>query len=177
MCELHVIGQIVGATEFEKKYLFCKWGIQAGNNWKIIEGLKEGQTQLDSPHDNEKAYWCHPLDIHFVTKGIQGWPKLYFQVWHQDSYGRDELCSYGFCHIPTSCGFHEVKVVTWKPIASFWDRVYQYFLGGSLQLKSPENIYHGLDRYKLQTAAMGIIHLEIYVISRNFHKYSVQTNS
>jgi hypothetical protein len=38
----------------------------------VISGLKEGQTQVDNPVYGSVTYWCHPIDIHFVTKGIQG---------------------------------------------------------------------------------------------------------
>ena len=40
------------------------------------------------------AIWAHPIDVHYTTKGIQGWPKLKLQVWHQDMFGRNELCKY-----------------------------------------------------------------------------------
>jgi B9 domain-containing protein 2 len=176
MCEVHIIGQIVGASNFKENNLFCKWGIQAGNSWKILEGFKEGQTQVDSPVDGESVQWCHPIDIHYATKGIQGWPKLFFQVWHQDEYGRDQFCSYGFCHVPTSYGYHKVKCVTWKPLSSFCDRIYEYFLGGGLQLKNSSSIYNGSDRYKLRTIARGYVHLELNIITRNFQKYGIITN-
>jgi len=44
----------------------------AGGGWKLISGLKEGQTQVDSPAYDSVTYWCHPIDVHFATKGIQG---------------------------------------------------------------------------------------------------------
>ncbi|XP_015906950.1 B9 domain-containing protein 2 [Parasteatoda tepidariorum] len=176
MCEVHIIGQILGASEFQENNLFCKWGLNSGGNWKIIEGLNGGQTQLDDPLSNEMCYWCHPVDVHYATKGIQGWPKFHFQVWHQDDYGRDQFVSYGFCHVPTSSGFHELQCVTWKPVSSFCDRIYEYFLGGGLQLKNPCNIYQGLERYRLQTTSKGIIHLHLHVITRNFDKYKIVTN-
>ncbi|XP_035222690.1 B9 domain-containing protein 2-like [Stegodyphus dumicola] len=72
MCEVHIIGQITGASEFKQNKLFCKWGIHTGTNWKVIEGFKEGQTQMDNPLDNETCYWSHPVDVHYATKGIQG---------------------------------------------------------------------------------------------------------
>lgn len=43
-----------------------------GSGWKLIEGRIEGQTQIDSPGFNRFTYWCHPVDVHFATKGIQG---------------------------------------------------------------------------------------------------------
>nr|CAD7434909.1 unnamed protein product [Timema monikensis] len=154
MAEVHILGQILGASEFPKNTLFCKWGIHAVESqtldnstfcvtrhshvhtvvvtshhnpslvisksaykvkgpgcdsrhgqgtyyrwkvgfpfhsdeisaegwdvvsvldlrggWKVISGLKDGQTHVDNPEYDEAAHWCHPLDVHFATKGIQG---------------------------------------------------------------------------------------------------------
>jgi len=38
----------------------------------VLSGLREGQTQVDNPQNIDAAYWSHPLDIHFTTKGLQG---------------------------------------------------------------------------------------------------------
>jgi B9 domain-containing protein 2 len=43
-----------------------------GPGWKLIAGAKEGQTQVDNPSYNDITYWCHPIDIHFATKGLTG---------------------------------------------------------------------------------------------------------
>uniref|UniRef100_A0A8B9P6Q4 B9 domain-containing protein 2 n=1 Tax=Apteryx owenii TaxID=8824 RepID=A0A8B9P6Q4_APTOW len=72
MAELHVIGQIVGASGFDESSLFCKWDIHAGGAWKLLAGRREGQTQVDDPQADDVAYWCHPIDVHFATKGLQG---------------------------------------------------------------------------------------------------------
>uniref|UniRef100_A0A8B9RVT3 B9 domain-containing protein 2 n=1 Tax=Accipiter nisus TaxID=211598 RepID=A0A8B9RVT3_9AVES len=72
MAEVHVIGQIVGASGFPQRRLFCKWGLHAGGAWKLLSGLGSGQTQVDDPQADDVAYWCHPLDVHFATKGLQG---------------------------------------------------------------------------------------------------------
>lgn len=39
MCEVHIIGQIVGASHFKETNLFCKWGIQAGKKYFIKNNL------------------------------------------------------------------------------------------------------------------------------------------
>uniref|UniRef100_A0A8C2UNR7 B9 domain-containing protein 2 n=1 Tax=Chinchilla lanigera TaxID=34839 RepID=A0A8C2UNR7_CHILA len=72
MAEVHVIGQIIGATGFSESSLFCKWGIHTGAAWKLLSGVREGQTQVDTPQVGDMAYWCHPIDLHFATKGLQG---------------------------------------------------------------------------------------------------------
>ncbi|XP_075225928.1 B9 domain-containing protein 2-like [Lycorma delicatula] len=118
MAEIHIIGQIIGASKFNNKSLFCKWGIHAGGGWKLVAGLKEGQTQVDDPVYNDITYWSHPIDVHFSTKCVQGWPKLHVQVYHYDKYGRSELYGYGFCYIPTTPGTHVIECCTWRPIGN-----------------------------------------------------------
>lgn len=48
-----------------------------GGGWKLISGVKEGQTQIDDPAFGNFTCWCHPVDIHYATKGPQGW---YFNI-------------------------------------------------------------------------------------------------
>ncbi|XP_063289300.1 B9 domain-containing protein 2 [Pelobates fuscus] len=174
MAELHIIGQIVGASGFPQNSLFCKWGIHTGGAWKLLSGAVEGQTQVDNPQNEEMAFWSHPIDIHFATKGLQGWPKLHFQVWHQDSFGRNELYSYSFLHIPSTPGTHSLTSPTWRPLGTWQEHLSQIFVGGGPQLKSSSLIYGGADRYRLQTEAMGQVHLELTVILRNFERYGVE---
>lgn len=57
----------------------------------MIEGLDGGQTQVDRPPDGDMAVWGHPLDVHYMCRGLSGWPKLHVQVWSQDVHGRNEL--------------------------------------------------------------------------------------
>uniref|UniRef100_H2Z3A6 B9 domain-containing protein 2 n=1 Tax=Ciona savignyi TaxID=51511 RepID=H2Z3A6_CIOSA len=174
MAEVHVIGQLVGASEFPSHSLFCKWGLHAGGAWKLIAGVKEGQTHVDNPENEQAAYWSHPIDVHYATKGLQGWPRLHLQVWYQDIHGRNELYGYGFVHVPSSPGCHTIECVTWKPNGTFQEELMQYFVGGCPQLKNPDLVYAGADRYKLHTTAMGKVQIRLNVILRNFDKYGVE---
>lgn len=103
-----------------------------------------------------------------------GWPKIHFQVWHQDSFGRNELYGYGFCHIPTSPGIHNIECPTWRPAGTFREQISQFFIGGGPQLKNPDLIYNGGERYNLHTIAMGKVHLQLGIILRNFDKYGIE---
>jgi hypothetical protein len=50
MPELHIIGQIECGYEFPKNSLFCKFKFVADETyWELLEGTKEGQTQVDFP--------------------------------------------------------------------------------------------------------------------------------
>ena len=49
MAEVHVIGELVGGSDFPSGDLFCRWGLSHGSGWRVLEGLSEGQTQIDHP--------------------------------------------------------------------------------------------------------------------------------
>lgn len=50
MAELHIVGQIVGAADFVSlPSLFCKFVIEAGSNFRLLQGTTAGQTQCDMP--------------------------------------------------------------------------------------------------------------------------------
>lgn len=46
--------------------------LSTGAAWKLLSGVREGQTQVDTPQIGDMAYWSHPIDLHFATKGLQG---------------------------------------------------------------------------------------------------------
>lgn len=75
--------------------LAMQWGVVAGRSWELLEGLDQGQTQVDKAPDGEMVVWAHPLDVHYACRGLAGWPKLHFQVWNQDVHGRNDLCEWG----------------------------------------------------------------------------------
>lgn len=49
MAEVHLIGTLVGATEFPKPELCCKFTFVTGDDWTLVEGETSGQTQVDVP--------------------------------------------------------------------------------------------------------------------------------
>ncbi|XP_067170562.1 B9 domain-containing protein 2 [Apteryx mantelli] len=175
MAELHVIGQIVGASGFDESSLFCKWDIHAGSAWKLLAGRREGQTQVDDPQADDVAYWCHPIDVHFATKGLQGWPRLHLQVWHRDAFGRSALAGYGFCAVPARAGWHGVACGTWRPRGGPRQRLARRLLGGGPQLRRPGPALGAAERFRLRTEAAGTVHLQLAVLPRHFARYGVQS--
>ncbi|KAI8475833.1 MAG: B9 domain-containing protein [Monoraphidium minutum] len=175
MAELHIVGQLVGASGFDGHSIFCKWGVHAGRSWELVEGLDGGQTQADRAPDGDIAVWGHPLDVHYVCRGLSGWPKLHVQIWAQDVHGRNELKGYGFCHVPTSPGVFELDCPTWLPEGSALERVTAFFVGGAPRLRAEEVVHSPGDRFRLQTAAAGVVHVRLGVIMREFERNGVAT--
>ncbi|XP_068620769.1 B9 domain-containing protein 2 [Battus philenor] len=178
MAEFHILGEIRGVTNSEySTSLFCRYSFQSGPNWNLVSGCSEGQTISGKPNYNNYIFWSHPLDVHYVTKGISGWPKINFQVSCLDSIGRSWVVGYGSFGLPTSPGNHVIKVPSWVPAAStVTDRIRQYFLGGSHQIIHNDVVGFGVDRYKLNTQSKENVDLNINVILRNFHQFGVEYN-
>jgi len=173
MAQVHLIGQLVGGSEFPQNSLFCKWMIIAEGGWTVMAGVQGGQTQVDHPADNDMAHWAHPIDVHFSTKGIQNPPKFILEVWYQDMFGRNQLVGYGQQVMPLTAGFHQLTCHTWRPVGSKRDQFSQALVGGSIELKSLDLIGSQSERYQLLTQSSGKVHLELSVILRDFAKYGI----
>jgi B9 domain-containing protein 2 len=99
---------------------------------------------------------------------------MFFEVWHQDVFGRTELYGYGSCYVPVTPGYHELECVTWRPIGNIQEQITSYFIGGSMQLKNPDIAHSASELYRLKTVSMGKVHLRLNLIFRNFDKYGVE---
>lgn len=102
--EVHIVGQILGgmaqssarsiswrarvdsarvhcaASGVDAANVFCVWEAVAGQTWECVGGDQEGQTQVDYGREGKLAVWNHPVDLHYYTQTLQGWPKLVFEV-------------------------------------------------------------------------------------------------
>ncbi|KAE9553879.1 hypothetical protein FO519_002920 [Halicephalobus sp. NKZ332] len=172
MAEVHIIGQIVSGHQFPDNSLCCRWALQIGGGWRVVEGDQEGQTQCDLP-TTEDAFFSHPIDIHLSTKTIQGWPRINIEVWHQDKYGRQEIYGYGTLFVPTSPGEHEIDCHCWRPKGSMREEMMQFFIGGGLQLRSLSSLESPAERMRLQTKAMGIVRFRLSIITRHFDRFGI----
>lgn len=180
MAELHIIGEIAEATGFDDQLLFAKWTLNAGPCWRALEGLTEGQTQLTSKWSGleEEASprhpWSHPIDVHYATKGLQGWPRMEFQVWDVDWLGKCNISAYGFLSVPSRPGYHELECHTWRPVGDLRRRLIDYITGQRIHLINPSDIIGaGLHRHVIQSESMGTIRVKLTIVMKDFQEYGV----
>uniref|UniRef100_T1GQX1 B9 domain-containing protein 2 n=1 Tax=Megaselia scalaris TaxID=36166 RepID=T1GQX1_MEGSC len=160
MAEVHIIGELKKAIDFKESTLFCKWSFITGSSWKVIQGETEGQTITSSDILGEPvSRFSHPLDVHFATRSVQGWPKLVVQVYSVGSFNSVDPIGYGFVNIPTSPGEHRIEINTWKLTPpSFWEKIQKVIWGTPGNFTVADNcdlIYAGTERYKLETESSG----------------------
>jgi hypothetical protein len=67
-------------------------------------------------------------------------PHLLMQVNSVDSWNRHRIEVYGFIRMPSTSGYHEISVNTWRPRASLNTEIHSYFLGGSVRIQKMEEL-------------------------------------
>ncbi|EPB69205.1 B9 protein [Ancylostoma ceylanicum] len=173
MAEVYISGQIESADGFGDNRVCCRWSLQTGGGWRVVEGAVDGQTQTDLPSAFEKAYFAHPIDLHLATKTVQGWPRMQLQVWHHDVYGRQELVGYGSLFLPSTPGEHELVCNIWRPKGTAREEMMQRFVGGGIQVSSLSILEDATERMRISTVAMGRVRLRLYVITRHFEQFGI----
>lgn len=179
--EVHIVGEIVGGSKFDSDNSFCVFSVKRNKEWQCVGGEEQGQTQVDYPEDGEFCVWNHPLDLHYYTKALQGWPQIVCEVWRLDDHCCKELLGYGFAYLPMSSGFHEIECSIWRPLGNRQEEVKKWFVGSSVRLRNKDVIHLPNqcleDRGKIFTKNAGVVHLQIQVILRNMAPHQVKNDS
>ncbi|XP_017835089.1 B9 domain-containing protein 2 [Drosophila busckii] len=175
MAEVHIIGQILKAVDFEEPHLFCKWNLLSGSSWRLVQGEIQGQTAVCSHRLQNCADFSQPLDVHLSAAAIQGWPRLLVEVYTVNLLQQCWPVGYGFAHMPATAGQHRLEINTWKIAPnSWWQRIKENFGGGGAALSKTDLLYSGVERYKLRTRSSGKIIVELNQIFRRFEDYGVE---
>jgi len=154
----------------------CKWRIDHGKYWGLLEGNTEGHTQTAyGPAEGVEAVWNHPFDVHYQTTSMQGWPKLIVQAQALDRHGVASVVAHGFAHLPCIPGHHTVKVPTWRAVGTPEEELRAYFLEEYPVLLDEDLVYHkaAQHRHKLVTVPSGQVCLDLWVMTRHFGEYGV----
>jgi B9 domain-containing protein 2 len=173
---VHIIGEIKLGLGFGDG-VSCKWKIDKGKHWGVLDGLTDGHTQTAYGPEGVLAVWNHPVDIHYQTTSMQGWPKLIVQIQHLDEYGRVQIIAHGFAHIPCTPGSHEITVSCWRATGTQREELRAFFLNEYPVLLDEDLVYHKATsyRHRLVTVPSGKVTAEFNIITRFFAENSVDS--
>ena len=90
------------------------------------------------------------------------------------SHGRNELLSYGFVHVPTVPGMHELECSTWRPAGTTQEEYRAEFLGVMPHLRNDHLVHEPSDRFRLVTTTMGHVHINVGVLVKDFKDFGVE---
>jgi len=182
--EIHYVGQIVSGRKISTdptEGVTCRWKVGFGKCWEHLGGDVEGQTHVGycKVREVEEIALNHPIDLHFAEAGVPGWgcPHIAFQCFKLDWNGRRILAGYGFCHFPSSPGYHKIEIPIWRPSGTVEEELHSFFLGRTPSLVSPDPILESAwqNRCRLITVGAGKVNIEIFVTTRNTKPHNFDT--
>jgi len=183
--ELFYVGELELGEQFpglsEDDGLFVDYEALAGEDWLPIakqEGYV-GQTQTAYPDADGVHVFSHPIDFHYISTSIAGWPQLHLQVLKLDETGRVVAVSFGSLTLPCTPGHSELVCRTWSPMSgSCLDEARATYMGGPpgallaaraevLAAKLPEA------RTQMATRTSGKVHVSLDTIFRNAKAHGI----
>ena len=176
--ELEVGGPFPDIAASER--LAVDYAVVAGSGWVPMcsgEGYS-GQTQAAAADGEGRHIFNHPLDLHFFTASIAGWPRLHVQVLKLDRNGRMQTVSYGSVALPLAPGYQELHCGTWAPVSTTLRGRMSAACGfGSAHINVPRSAL--LDgrlpevRSEMITRTSGAICLTMDTVLRNAHIHGI----
>ena len=168
--QVHLIGEIKGATGFDVSRVFCKYEFRVGHNWSLIGGKEHGETYEEVRDEIDQfAVWDHPFDIHYKSKAIRGWPKIIVEVWQADSHGRYSIAGYGIGVVPFEPGQHTIQIKCWVPKPQgFFKDLASRLLGIKPELEFKDMLFSGAERFGFEAETTGSVEVDIGVILKDF---------
>ena len=117
---LNVQGMIEMGNFFEGDCINCKYDIEFGQDWEILNGLKTNQSQQACKTEGQEInfVWNMPFEVSLRSTNPSGWPQLVVSCYSPDFFGREVLKAYGVCYFPTTNGSHERTLSMFSPKSS-----------------------------------------------------------
>ena len=81
--------------------------------------------------------------------------------------GRLEVEGYGFVHVPTAPGAHELSCPLWRPVGTPAQELAAFFVGGAPALTATSVLFSAAsERFRLVTAPSGTVHVRLDAVHR-----------
>jgi B9 domain-containing protein 2 len=119
--------------------------------------------------------WNHPLDLHYYSRSLQGWPQIVFHAYTLNDFGAKQIIGYGMANIPNISGRHTLTIPMWRPIGPHTAEMKALFLSSSTTLADLDSINKiekaKEDRCHLWTEGVGDVAVDIDVVMRGWDQY------
>ena len=158
---LNVQGMIELGEFFDGDIINCKYDIEFGQDWELLNGLKTNQSQQACRTEGKDNFfiWNMPFEVCLRSTNPSGWPQLVVSCYGPDWFGREVLKAYGVCYFPTTKGSHErtLHMFSIKSSSGFIEAI-GIFLGQKAEILNAPNILStGEGREVIRAQSEGIV--------------------
>eukprot|EP00826_Nyctotherus_ovalis_P059032 TRINITY_DN8175_c0_g1_i5.p2 TRINITY_DN8175_c0_g1~~TRINITY_DN8175_c0_g1_i5.p2 ORF type:complete len:155 (-),score=40.16 TRINITY_DN8175_c0_g1_i5:121-585(-) len=110
------------------------------------------------------------------------------QVNSVDSWGRHRIEGYGYVTFPSTPGYYEQSISTWRPKGSLYAKIHSYFLGGSVRILELENILQSsrldefghkdiVNRFGLETETSGTLKITFNITRQSLYSSCLRNSA
>ena len=158
---LNVQGMIELGEFFDGDIINCKYDIEFGQDWELLNGLKTNQSQQACRTEGKDNFfiWNMPFEVCLRSTNPSGWPQLVVSCYGPDWFGREVLKAYGVCYFPTTKGSHErtLHMFSVKSSSGLIEAI-GVFLGQKAEiLNAPNVLSTGEGREVIRAQSEGIV--------------------
>jgi len=154
--------------------LYCKYSYLMGKDWRIIQGVDTGISQIACKNNSGESLvvWNFPIDISFTSTNAHGWPRMVLSVYGLDMLGRDVVHGYGQLHIPTQPGVYTRYVRMFKPVSLSWvQQITAWMFGNQAEFYDSKFVGQGKNRDVTRVKTSGVVKVKINVLTHGMEKF------
>ena len=90
--QLFIMGRILNACGFDSDELYLKYDIIFGPNFSVLNGVTSGERFQSITYEEDNinvVNFDQPLSLILSCRSINGLPKIYVEIWLNDSWGQN----------------------------------------------------------------------------------------
>eukprot|EP00824_Muranothrix_gubernata_P016396 TRINITY_DN33973_c0_g1_i1.p1 TRINITY_DN33973_c0_g1~~TRINITY_DN33973_c0_g1_i1.p1 ORF type:complete len:200 (+),score=23.86 TRINITY_DN33973_c0_g1_i1:61-660(+) len=169
-----VTGQVESAKMGGCNNIYCRVGYTSGPDWRVVQGVEDGITQMATKGSAGVFVWNFPLDITFSSTNPFGWPQVVITVYGLDLLGRDVLRGCGAVHIPVGSGRFVRYIRLFAPVsssglASWVGKI----MGQRPEYLDPKIVARGEGREVTRVRSHGIVKIVFNIVTKDTHVYGM----
>ena len=175
--QIFIMGRIINACGFDSEELYLKYEIKFGPNFNIKNGEASGETFQSIAYEEDNinvVNFDQPLSLNLSCRSINGWPKIFVEVWSNDSEGKNVIVGYGTGFIPVKSGFSKMTINCWRPSGSSSLSLEERLLGNNKEFNDKSAVYSTAEKFGVFSMSTGQVNIELELIFKDFILHGIE---
>jgi len=171
------LGRILNACGFDCDELYLKYEIIFGPNFNVLNGVTSGETFQSIAYEEDNinvVSFDQPLSLNLSCRSINGWPKIFVEVWSNDSDGKNCIVGYGTGYIPVKSGFSKMTINCWRPSDSTSQSLGEKLLNNNIEFNDKSAVYSTVEKFGVSSISTGQINIELEIIFKDFILHGIE---
>ena len=175
--QIYIMGRILNACGFDSEELYLKYNIIFGPNFNVVNGETSGETFQAIAYEEDNinvVNFDQPLSLNLSCRSINGWPKIFVEVWSNDHEGKNCIVGYGTGFIPVKSGFSKMTINCWRPSDKTSPSFKETFLNNNNEFNDKPAVYSTIDKFGVCSISTGQVNIELEIIFKDFILHGIE---